>query len=573
MHATRTGKGRCRLVLVSEAKGLRDERDTRSATSILVVDDDEGIRETLEAVLSEEGYQVAAAGTGRGALELAREREFHLVLLDLRMPDMSGLEILPRMRSELPRAPIIIMTAYGTIKTAVEAVKQGAYDFVSKPFDLDEMRITIEKALAHERLKMENERLRTMLEDELVFQEIVGRSSKMRAVFELIRKVMNHDVTVLIVGESGTGKELVARAIHYNSPRRAGPFLKLNCAALPDALLESELFGYEKGAFTGAQVRKPGRFELADGGTLFLDEIGNMSPSMQVKLLRVLQEKEFERVGGKGTVKVDVRILAATNSNLKSEVAKGTFREDLYYRLNVVQIHVPPLRERKEDIPLLVQHFIKEFNVSLGKEFAGVSPQAMNHLARYDWPGNVRELKNAIEAAMLLGEGPFIMPEHLPEEVTDGAAAARAALGSAAQGTSATATESAARGLRRASRGFAGQAADSGTSASPDGSGVASRAASSGSCPDLPSASGSGAGASPGSSSASASVSAPASASATVPADPSASAPLEAVEREHILRVLKQCSWNQSKAAWVLGVHRNTLRKKIKEYNLARWKS
>lgn len=521
----------------------------------MVVDDDEGIRETLEAVLSEEGYQVAATGTGRGALELAREREFHLVLLDLRMPDMSGLEILPRMRSELPRAPIIIMTAYGTIKTAVEAVKQGAYDFVSKPFDLDEMRITIEKALAHERLKMENERLRTMLEDELVFQEIVGRSSKMRAVFELIRKVMNHDVTVLIVGESGTGKELVARAIHYNSPRRAGPFLKLNCAALPDALLESELFGYEKGAFTGAQVRKPGRFELADGGTLFLDEIGNMSPSMQVKLLRVLQEKEFERVGGKGTVKVDVRILAATNSNLRSEVAKGTFREDLYYRLNVVQIHVPPLRERKEDIPLLVQHFIKEFNVSLGKEFAGVSPQAMNHLTRYDWPGNVRELKNAIEAAMLLGEGPFIMPEHLPEEVTDGAAAARVALGSAA----------------------------------PDGSGVASRASGSGFCPDLPPASGSGASVTPGSSSASASAStsasasayasvfapapAPVSASATIPADTSANAPLEAVEREHILRVLRQCSWNQSKAAWVLGVHRNTLRKKIKEYDLERAKT
>ncbi|MGE5584824.1 MAG: sigma-54-dependent transcriptional regulator [Bacillota bacterium] len=487
------------------------DRGARGATSVLVVDDDEGIRETLEAVLSEEGYQVATAGTGRGALELARQRQFHLVLLDLRMPDVSGLEILPRLRSELPRAPIIIMTAYGTIRTAVEAVKQGAYDFVSKPFDLDEMRITIEKALSHERLKMENERLRTMLEDEFVFKEMVGRSSKMRAVFELIRKVMNHDVTVLIVGESGTGKELVARAVHYNSPRRAGPFLKLNCAALPDALLESELFGYEKGAFTGAQVRKPGRFELADGGTLFLDEIGNMSPSMQVKLLRVLQEKEFERVGGKGTVKVDVRILAATNSNLRSEVAKGAFREDLYYRLNVVQIHVPSLRERREDIPLLVQHFIKGLNVSLGREFAGISPQAMACLMRYDWPGNVRELKNAIEAAMLLGAGPFIMPEHLPEEVTGGAAAATA---------TATATAPA------------------------PGSDRAPASAPSTSSHHL--------------------------ASAPIAGVPAATAPLEAVEREHILRVLKQCSWNQSKAAWVLGVHRNTLRKKIKEYGLNR---
>lgn len=543
-----------------EAKGLTGEGGKGTTTSILVVDDDEGIRDTLEAVLSEEGYQVAAASTGKAALELARGREFHLVLLDLRMPDMSGLEILPRLRSELPRAPIIIMTAYGTIKTAVEAVKQGAYDFVSKPFDLDEMRITIEKALAHERLKMENERLRTMLEDELVFQEIVGRSAKMRAVFELIRKVANHDVTVLIVGESGTGKELVARAIHYNSSRRAGPFLKLNCAALPDALLESELFGYEKGAFTGAQMRKPGRFELADGGTLFLDEIGNMSPSMQVKLLRVLQEKEFERVGGKSTVKVDVRILAATNSNLRSEVAKGTFREDLYYRLNVVQICVPPLRERKEDIPLLAQHFIKEFNVSLGKEFAGVSPQAMNLLTRYDWPGNVRELKNAIEAAMLLGEGPFIMPEHLPEEVT---------------GTQTNAAE----------RGQVTPATAPPMAGSPDCAvpiPVSSRAF------DDPSSSA--CGAVPASVSASACASVPQSTaiprptptptptstptptpgSGVSPVDPAANASLDAVEREHILRVLRQCSWNQSKAAWVLGVHRNTLRKKIKQYGLER---
>ncbi|MCR4402514.1 MAG: sigma-54 dependent transcriptional regulator [Firmicutes bacterium] len=515
---------------------MRDKGDAKKATSVLIVDDDEGIRETLEAVLSEEGYEVAAAGTGRDALELARGREFHLVLLDLRMPDMSGLEILPRLRSELPRTPVIIMTAYGTIKTAVEAVKQGAYDFVSKPFDLDEMRITIEKALAHERLKMENERLRTMLEDELAFQEIVGRSGKMRAVFELIRRVMNHDVTVLIVGESGTGKELVAKAIHCNSPRRAGPFLKVNCAALPDPLLESELFGYEKGAFTGAQTRKPGRFELADGGTLFLDEIGNMSPSMQVKLLRVLQEREFERVGGKSAVKVDVRILAATNANLKSEVARGAFREDLYYRLNVVQIHVPPLRERKEDIPLLVQHFIKEFNVSLGKEFAGVSPQAMNCLTRYDWPGNVRELKNAIEAAMLLGEGPFIMPEHLPEEVADSGSDTRGEHGQAARGGATAAAQGSAGSSRLAQP----------TQPAPWRTGGTSHGLESG-----PRASATGG-------------------SPQVPAGHPSSEPLEAVEREHILRVLRQCSWNQSKAAWVLGVHRNTLRKKIRDYKLTR---
>lgn len=463
-------------------------KDTKSEIVILVVDDDAGMRETMETVLSEDGYSVITAATGADALNLACEYNLHVILLDLRMPGMSGLELLPRLRSEAPRAPIIMMTAYGTIRTAVEAVKQGAYDFITKPFDLDEMRVTIEKALSHRQLRVENERLRTMLRDEFVFKEIVGRSEGMQTVFELIRKVMNHDVTVLIIGESGTGKELVARAIHHNSQRRHGPFLKLNCAALPDALLESELFGYEKGAFTGAQVGKPGRFELAHGGTLLLDEIGNMSQSMQAKLLRVLQEKEFERIGGKATIKVDVRILAATNSNLKSQVATGGFREDLYYRLNVIQIHVPPLRERKDDILPLIKHFIGMLNLSLGKEFAGVSPQAAYYLTRYHWPGNVRELKNAIEAAMIIGEGPFILPEHLPEEVTG----------------------------------------------SPSVSAI----------PAIP----------------------------TAPDetydDSSSPATLDAVEREHILRVLNQCSWNQSKAAWVLGVHRNTLRKKIREYKL-----
>ncbi|MEW6228654.1 MAG: sigma-54 dependent transcriptional regulator [Bacillota bacterium] len=498
-------------------EGLRESKGVEGRTSILVVDDDQGIRETLEAVLSEEGYRISTAATGQSALQMAGERDFQLVLLDLRMPDIGGLELLPRLRSELPWAPVIIMTAYGTIKTAVEAVKQGAYDFVAKPFDLDEMRITIEKALSHERLKMENERLRMMLEDEFVFKEIVGQNEKMRVVFDLIKKVMNHDVTVLIVGESGTGKELVARAIHYNSPRRNGPFLKLNCAALPDALLESELFGYEKGAFTGALARKPGRFELADGGTLFLDEIGNMSPSMQVKLLRVLQEKEIERVGSKGSIRVDVRILAATNSNLKAEVAKGAFREDLYYRINVVQIHLPPLRERRDDIPLLVQHFIKELNVSLGKEFSGVSPQAMGCLLRYDWPGNVRELKNALEAAMLLGDGPFILPEHLPGEITGSAAPVVQMMG-----------------LHSTPAGPAGRAEPGG----PPGGALP---------PALPGPVGSG---------------------LLAPDGPNAS--LEAVEREHILRILEQCSWNQSKAAWVLGMHRNTLRKKIREFNLRR---
>ena len=343
-------------------------------------------------------------------------RAFDVMLLDFKMPDCTGIELLARVKKIVPELLIIMMTAYGTVKVAVEAVKQGAYDFITKPFELEEMRMTIKKALEMKKLTQENKELRMMLKEKFIFKNIVGTSKKMQEVFEIIKKVVNYDVTILITGESGTGKELVAQAIHYNSPRRNKPFIKLNCAALPETLLESELFGYDKGAFTGAVTAKPGRFELAEGGTLFLDEIGDTSLNMQAKFLRVIQEKEYERVGGRQTLKADVRILAATNKDLKQEVEEKRFREDLYYRLNVVPIYLPPLRERKEDIPALVYHFIKELNLFFQKDFSSVSPEAMACLSRYHWPGNIRELKNVLEKAVLLGEGKTLLVEHLPEE-------------------------------------------------------------------------------------------------------------------------------------------------------------
>ena len=328
-----------------------------------------------------------------------------------------GTDLIPAIKKISPDNVVIIMTAFGTIKTAVESVEKGAFNFITKPFELDEVRLSIKQVIEMQKLARENTELRRMLKENVVLKDIVGASPKIQAVFDVIKKVVDYDVTILICGESGTGKELVAQAIHTNGPRRNNPFIKLNCAALPETLLESELFGYEKGAFTGAVGSKPGRFEMARGGTMFLDEIGDTSLSMQSKLLRVLQEKEFERVGGKETLKIDVRIVAATNKDLKREVEEKRFRKDLFYRLNVVPIHVPSLRDRIEDIPLLTNHFLKELNLLFQKDFSSISPDALECFINYKWPGNVRELRNVLEKAVLLGDGKVITVDHLPEEI------------------------------------------------------------------------------------------------------------------------------------------------------------
>lgn len=384
---------------------------------ILVVDDDLGMRDTLEAVLTADGYKVTTAANGKEAIDMLKNGKFDITLLDLKMPDCKGTELLPKIKKLDPDNIVIMMTAYGTIKTAVEAVKLGAYDFITKPFELEEVRMIIQKALEMKQLSSENEKLREILSESVVLKGIVGNSPEMKKVFETIKKVVNYDVTILITGESGTGKELIAHAIHHNSSRRDMPFIKLNCAALPETLLESELFGYEKGAFTGAATSKPGRFELAKGGTILLDEICDTSPAMQAKLLRVLQEKEFERVGGTKTVKADVRIVTATNKDIKKEVDEGNFRADLFFRLNVVHVHLPPLRERTEDIAELVHFIIKELNDRFDKNFTSASPEVMNTLLKYQWPGNIRELRNVLEKAVLLGDENVISLKHLPDEL------------------------------------------------------------------------------------------------------------------------------------------------------------
>lgn len=383
-----------------------------TSTRILVVDDDLGIRQTLEGVLTDEGHRVRTASTRAEALSSLRSHPADLVLLDLKMPDVTGFDLLCEIRSAAPETPIVMLTAYGTIKTAVDAIKLGASDFMTKPFNLEEVRRVIDGCCQSVDSgicrRLQSGRAPGAVPPKPIFSKMVGTSEVMRQVYDIIARVAAHDVTVLITGESGTGKELVAEAIHHNSHRGEGPLVKLNCAALPETLLESELFGHEKGAFTGAVEQRPGRFELAESGTLFLDEISSTSPSMQAKLLRVLQEGEFERVGGKHALHANVRVVAATNRDLKDLVERGLFREDLYYRLNVVPIELPPLRERRSDIGLLVHHFIGELNTAFGKSFAGISEDAMNILANYPWPGNVRELRNVLAKAMLLGDEPCI---------------------------------------------------------------------------------------------------------------------------------------------------------------------
>ncbi len=383
---------------------------------VLVADDELNMRRVLEAMLRREGYDVITAANGMEAMGgMGTKGGVHTVITDLKMPGLDGMGLLKRLSAEYPDVPVVMITAHGSVESAVEAVKLGAFDYLEKPFEQEQIRQVVAKAINTYALSRRDAR-----PEEPSGQgrfRLVGQSPAIRTIYGVVEKVANTPSTVLISGESGTGKELIARALHENSSRHAGPFIKINCAAIPKTLMESELFGYDKGAFTGAVGAKPGRFELAHGGTLFLDEIGEIPIEMQVKLLRVLQESEFERVGGIKTIKVDVRLVTATNRDLLAEVGAGAFREDLFYRLNVVPIHIPPLRERREDIPLLADHFIAKFNDRLKKEIAAITPEAIERLVAYQWPGNIRELENLMERTILFCEGPEIRVSDLPPEV------------------------------------------------------------------------------------------------------------------------------------------------------------
>ncbi|MCU0564074.1 MAG: sigma-54 dependent transcriptional regulator [Desulfobacterales bacterium] len=382
--------------------------------SILVVDDDTAHRTMLRTLVGGWGYAITEADDGEAAIRQVRERAYDLVLMDVRMLKVSGLEALAAIKAINPAIPVVIMTAFSSVETAVAALKEGAHDYLTKPLDFDKLRVTIERSMEHTRLKAENRALRAELAGRFERGRIVGRSSAMQRVLDTVAQVAPSEATVLISGESGTGKELVAGLLHANSGRREGPFVSLNCAAITESLMESELFGHEKGAFTGAERRREGRFHQADGGTLFLDEVSEMPLSMQVKFLRVLQEREFTRVGGDGLLRVDVRVVAATNTHLPERIAAGRFREDLYYRLNVVGLQLPPLRERREDIPLLAHHFLETFAAKNRKPVKGFTPQAMDRLTRRDWPGNVRELMNAVERAVVLARADYLTEADFP---------------------------------------------------------------------------------------------------------------------------------------------------------------
>jgi len=392
--------------------------------TVLVADDELSIRKVLSATLKRDGYEVFAASDGAEALELLRTHPIDLVLTDLRMPKVDGMSLLRHVLAEHAGIPVVILTAHGTVDNAVEAMKLGAFDFLSKPFDQDELRLVIKKASATAALSTAEPEPGSGSR-----YGLIGHSPKLERVFRMIDKVAAAPSTVLITGESGTGKELVAAAIHHHSPRKEKPFIRINCAAIPRDLIESELFGYERGAFTGAVASKPGRFELADGGTLFLDEIGEIPLEMQVKLLRALQESEFERVGGVATTRVDVRLVAATNRDLRSEITQGKFREDLFHRLNVVPVELPPLRDRVEDIPLLVEHFRQKYNKKLEKNppVERISDQAMTCFAQYVWPGNIRELENVMERAILFSDAGVVTQDELPDQIRKAGEAGEAA--------------------------------------------------------------------------------------------------------------------------------------------------
>jgi len=449
-----------------------------AAARILVADDEEIVRESLREWLTGAGHRVEVAESGKAALALLRDRTFDVMITDLKMPSMDGIALIKEAHKIAPDLEAIIMTAYGSVSSAVAAIREGAYDYVEKPFCPERVEILIDKILRQNQLREEIINLRGRLEKTFTWRNIVGKSARMQAIIKLISTIAPTAATVLIEGESGTGKEVIARAIWSESDRSSAPFIAIDCASIPETLLASELFGHEKGAFTGALARKAGKFEHADGGTIFLDEVGNIPANVQHFLLRVLQEKEFSRIGGNDVIKVDVRIIAATNKNLQEEIRKGTFREDLYYRLNVVNIRIPPLRERNEDIPLLARHLLQKYCIEYRKDIPSISDQALEFLIKYPFPGNVRELENIIERAVIVCQGKSLVPESLPEHLS-------------------------------------GYQSD-----------------------------------------------------AQAPAD-SSPVTLEELERQHIARVLTYTKGNISQAAKILGVQRNTIKSKIRQYDLA----
>ena len=390
---------------------------------ILVIDDEKSIREIFTVLLEEKGYRVESAGTGAEGIARARAFLPDIVLLDMNLPDMTGLETLARIKTALPQTDTVIITAFGTIRNAVEATKLGAYAYLEKPVDNDELLLTISRLTEVKRLAREVEGLRSELSSRYRFSDIVGTSARMNSIFQMMDKIARVDGTVLITGESGTGKELIARAVHFKSPRQNGPFVVVNCGAIPRDLIESEFFGHTKGAFTDAKAEKVGKFELAQSGTIFLDEVGELSPEAQVKLLRVLGEREIVKVGGTVTIPVDVRVIAATNKNLEEAVRKSEFREDLFWRLAVLSLQLPPLRERREDFPILCEHIIRKYNRDLGKSVRGVSPEAMELFSAYAWPGNIRELESVLYEAMVLSESEHIGAQNLPERIRSRTAA------------------------------------------------------------------------------------------------------------------------------------------------------
>ena len=388
--------------------------------TILVIDDEKNIRTGLQAALEMDGYEVLLAADGAEGLEIALHSDVDLVITDLRMPGVSGEEVLRRVTTETPGIPVLVLTGHGTVENAVEAMRSGAYDFLTKPLNLDRLSLLVKRALQNRELALQNRELEREIEGKKSFEHIIGKSQAMLKVFDVVKRVAPTKASVLITGESGVGKELIANALHNLSPRKENPFVKVHCAALAETLLESELFGHEKGSFTGAVSRKRGRFELAHMGTIFLDEIGEIDQTVQIKILRVLQEKKFERVGGEETLEVDVRVVTATNRDLEKEIAEGRFREDLFYRLNVVRIHVPPLRERKDDLPLMITSFRREFAGENGKKIEGIDSKARSALYAYDWPGNVRQLRNCMESAVVMTSGPYITLDDLPPSIRSG---------------------------------------------------------------------------------------------------------------------------------------------------------